>query len=169
MSALDLLSRAEVSSDLRHHEHDCDVDVLGAAGLAAINHPAHTSLFRVKYMNDAEEIATAKSLFIRWARNAMANRMRAGSTMNPEKASRVGVQALTAWVNDVCDRCHGVRYVIAEGAPVLTDKQCPCCSGTGKAPIRQNGEMLDVFKELMERADTAVSWIQTGIDRKLQR
>lgn len=168
MSALDSLSRAEVSSDLRHYEHKCDVDVLAAAGMSAVNHPAHMSLFRVKYLKDANELAQAKSLFIRWARNAMANRMRAGSAMNPEKASRVGVQALTAWVNDVCGKCNGVKYTIAEGTPMLTDKQCPCCSGTGKAPIRQHGEMLDLFRELMERADTAVAWIHTGIEKKLR-
>lgn len=168
MSALDSLSRAEVSSDLRHYEHNCDVDVLGAAGMAAVNHPAHMSLFRVKYMNDAEELAQAKSLFIRWARNAMANRMRAGSTMNPEKASRVGVQALTAWVDDVCHKCKGVKYVVIDCAPVLSDRLCPCCSGTGREPIRQHGEMLDVFKELHERADTAVAWIHTGIEKKLR-
>lgn len=168
MSALDLLSRAEVSSDLRHYEHRCDVDILGAAGMAAIHHPAHMSLFRLKYLNDASEMVTAKSLFTRWAWNAMANRMRAGSGMNPEKASRVGVQALTAWVNDVCHKCNGVKYVRAEGAPLLTGRQCPCCSGTGKAPIRQHGEMLEVFRDLMERADTAVQWIHTGVENKLR-
>jgi len=168
MGVLDRLASAEVSSDLQHHEHTCDVDVLGAAGLAAIKHPGHMSLFRVKILNDAAELAAAKSLFIRWARVSMTNRMRAGSTLNPEKASRVGVQALSAWLNDVCGKCKGVKFVVKDGTPYLSDKQCPHCQGTGREPIRQRGEMLDVFKELMERADTAVAWIHTGIEKKLR-
>lgn len=168
MSALDLLARAEVSGDLRHYEHRCDVDVLGAAGLAAIKHPGHMSLFRVKILNDAAELAAAKSLFIRWARVSMTNRMRAGSTLNPEKASRVGVQALSAWLNDVCGKCKGVKFVVKDGTPYLSDKQCPHCQGTGREPIRQRGEMLEVYRELHERADTAIGWIQVGLKNKLR-
>ena len=164
MSALDLLCRAEVSSDLAHHDHDCDVDTLGAAGMAAAQNFAHMAIFRIKYLNDAGEIGSAKRLFVMWARRAMINR-----NMSAASASRVGVQALTAWVNDVCPACNGLKYLVPAGTPALSDKQCHKCNGTGKNQIRSPGELGEVFKDLLERADSACVTIQRGIDEKLGR
>lgn len=164
MSVLDMLARAEVSSDLEHHDYDCHVDVLGATGMAASANFAHMAIFRIKYLNDSAEIESAKRLFIMWARRSMINRK-----LNAASASRVGVQALTAWVNDVCQACNGLKHQVIAGSPTLSDKPCPKCSGTGKNPIRHPGELGEVFKDLLERADSACNTIQRGIDEKLGR
>lgn len=164
MSTLDMLARAEVSSDLQHHTHECHVDVIGAAGMAAAKNFAHMALFRIKYMNDSTEIESAKRLFIMWARKQMINRK-----VNPSGASRVGVQALTAWVNDVCPACNGLKHKVVEGTPTLSPKPCGSCGGTGRNRIRQQGEVGEVMKDLMERADTAVVTIQIGIKNKMGR
>lgn len=164
MGVLDMLARAEVSSDLEHHDHDCDVDTLGAAGMAAAQNFAHMAIFRIKYLNDPAEVDSAKRLFIMWARRAMINR-----GVNPSSASRVGVQAMTAWVNDVCQACHGLKYQAITGTPALSDKPCSKCNGTGKNQIRHGGELGEVFKDLLERADSACVTIQLGIKNKLGR
>lgn len=162
MGILDKLARAEVSSDLAHHDYECHVDVLGAAGMAAAHNFAHMSIFRIKYLNDATEIEAAKRLFIQWARRSMLNRK-----LDAAGASRVGVQALTAWVDDVCGSCNGVKFTVLEGTPSLSGKVCPSCNGTGKNPIRQHGELLEVFKDLHERADAACETIRSGIQAKI--
>lgn len=159
-----MLARAEVSSDLEHHDYDCHVDVLGAAGMAASHNFAHMALFRIKYLNDAAELEAAKRLFIMWARRAMINRK-----VNPSGASRLGVQALTAWIDDVCKACHGVKHVVIPGTPALSDKACPHCGGTGRNKIKHGGEIGEVIKDLHERADSACHTIQYGINDRLGR
>lgn len=132
--------------------------------MAAAKNFAHMALFRIKYMNDSTEIESAKRLFIMWARKQMINRK-----VNPSGASRVGVQALTAWVNDVCPACNGLKHKVVEGTPTLSPKPCGSCGGTGRNRIRQQGEVGEVMKDLMERADTAVVTIQIGIKNKMGR
>lgn len=156
-----MLAKAEVSSDLSHKaDRFAMVDVLGAAGMSAANRPEYMAIFRVKYMRDATEIAMAKRLFVRWCRAAMRNRK-----LDTAKASRVSVQALTAWVNDVCRHCDGVARLVIPGTPTLSDRICPHCGGTGKTPIR--GEWKEVTHELHARADAAVAAIQAMLAGKL--
>ena len=176
LAILDMLARAETSSDLQHHDRFCDVDVLGAAGMAASANGAHMAVYRVKYLNDAAEIETAKRVFVMWARRSMINRGidatgMIGSPGKPKtpSASRVGVQALAAWIHDVCQPCGGLGHQTIAGSPTLSDKQCPHCNGTGKNPIKQPGDIGDVVKDLMERADSACISIQRGVDEKLGR
>jgi len=176
MSTLDLLARAESSSDLKHHDYDCHVDVLGAAGMAAASNFAHMALFRIKYGQDHTEIDSAKRLFVMWARKAMINRgldatgtMAAPGKPQSPSASRVGVQALMAWVNDVCPSCNGLGHHVVLGTPTLSSKPCGSCGGTGRNRIKQHGDVGEVMKDLMERADSAVITIQIGIKNKLGR
>lgn len=164
MRVLNQLARAEVSSDLAHHPHHCHVDVLGAAGMAAYSNHAHMAIFRIKYLNDTAEIESAKRLFIMWARRSMINR-----NIDPRSASRVGVQALTSWVCDVCQVCNGLGYQVVAGTPTLSDRPCGTCGGTGKNKVREHGEIAEVVKDLHERADTAVRVIQGGLKDKLGR
>jgi hypothetical protein len=175
MSVLDLLVRAEGSSDLRHYDRPCDVDVLAAAGMVAI-YSQGMSLFKLKYGQDATEIDSAKRLFVMWARKAMINRgldatgtMAAPGKPQSPSASRVGVQALTAWLNDVCPACNGLGHHVVPGTPTLSSKPCGSCGGTGRNRIRQQGDVGEVMKDLMERADSAVVTIQIGIKNKLVR
>ena len=164
MSVLDMLARAEVSSDLQHHARPCDVDILGAAGMAAHSNHAHMALFRLKYLNDHAEITEAKSLFIRWARITMINRK-----VNPAGASRMGARALTSWLADVCHVCNGRKHKVIDGTPTLSDKACGSCKGTGRNKIRERGELAEVVKDLHERADTAVRVIHGGVNDKMGR
>jgi len=157
-----MLLRAEVSSDLTHRDRFSDVDVLGAAGMSAANQFIHTCLYRIKYLNDAAEIEAAKRVFIRWARVAMVNRK-----LNPAGASRMGVQALVAWVNDVCQCCGGHGYMPIPGAPALSNYPCPMCGTTGKHHTKVKGQELEVFMDVHSRADAAVRIVEVGLDYNL--
>lgn len=162
MAILDLVARAEVSSDLSHHEYFCPIDVIGAVGLAAIHEPGALAIYRVKYLSDTADIALAKSTFILWARRAMIRR-----GVNPASASRVGVQTLIAWINDVCASCHGLGHPLLDGTPSLSSKACEHCNGTGKTPIRSHGDIGDAIRDTLERADDAVHAIQRAIGSKI--
>lgn len=162
MGALDKLARAETSSDLRHYEEPCAVDVLKAAGIAAMHAPIHIALFRLKYLNDAGEIGACKAIFTRWAYRAMVNRK-----IDPSGASRVGVQTLTAWVNDTCKACAGQRYRVIEGTPALSMKVCGVCKGQGTNPVK-NGPHAEVIKDVFERADDAISSVRGMIEDRLR-
>lgn len=162
MSVLDKLARAETSSDLRHHPEPCHVDVLKAAGIAGMHAPIHLALFRLKYLNDPGEIAACKAIFTRWAYRAMVNRK-----IDPSGASRVGVQTLTAWVDDTCKACAGQKYRIIEGTPALSTKTCGTCKGLGTNPIK-NGPYSEVAKDVMERADDAIRSVRGVVEDRLR-
>lgn len=164
MAILELLARAETSSDLEHHDYDCHVDVIGAAGLAALHQPDHFALYRLKYLNDTHSLSIAKAVFIRWTYRSMQNRK-----LEPQGASRVGVQALTAWIQDTCNVCKGRKHRVIEGTPALSDKVCPSCNGTGKNQIKTSNEIAEVMRDVAERADSAILALQSGINFKLGR
>ena len=164
MGILQILASAETSSDLKHYSEPCSVDVLKAVGMASVHVPHYMSLYRIKYLNDAREMRTAKDIFIRWTRNHMIRR-----GMDAAGSSRAGVQALTYWICDTCECCHGLGYQVVEGAPSLSDNHCGACKGLGKAPIRVQGPLGDVLKDTLERADSAVETILKAINEKLQQ
>lgn len=162
MSVLDLLAKAETSSDLRHHEYFCSIDVIGAAGMSAIHDPGMLAIYRVKYLSDLADLPQAKSTFILWARRAMIRR-----GVNPAKASRLGVQILIEWIGDVCQHCQGRGYPKADTAPMLSAKPCDKCGGSGKNPIKGYGADREVALDVMERADDSINFIQRRIGVKL--
>mgnify|MGYP000489333152 CR=1 FL=1 len=172
-SVLDKLARAETSSDLRHYDTPCAVDVLKAAGIAAMHAPIHIALFRLKYLNDPGEIAACKAIFTRWAYASMVRRrpespMSAGfRQLDPQHASRVGSQTLQAWIDDTCKACAGQKYRIIEGTPALSTKICGTCKGLGTNPIK-NGPLSDVVRDVMERADDAISSVRGSVEDKLR-
>lgn len=161
-SVLDKLAKAETSSDLRHYEEPCAVDVLKAVGIAAMHAPIYIALFRLKYLNDQGEIAACKSIFTRWAGASMRRR-----GLDPERASRMGAQILTAWIDDTCKACCGQRYRVIEGTPALSVKVCGVCKGLGTNPIK-DGPAGDVVKDVIERADDAISSIRGMVEDKLR-
>lgn len=161
MGVLEQLARAEVSSDLTHRERFCDVDVLGAAGMAGIN-IRHICAFRLKFLNDTTELDSAKRLFAEWARSAMRRR-----GVDTSGASRMGVQALTYWLDPLCTGCGGLKFEAIEGAPTLSDRPCKCCGGSGRKPIKRHGAEGEVFRDLLDRADAAVATVHFAISAKL--
>lgn len=163
MPILDLVASAETSSDLSHRTQFCDVDVIGAVGMAAIQNPEHLAIWRVKYLNDIADIPAAKRIFILWARRAMVRR-----GVNPAGASRLGVQTLGQWLDDVCEGCNGLKFAITEGTPTLSTKICQKCQGTGRNAITaDSAATLEVVFDVIERADGIMFELQNRIQRTL--
>lgn len=157
MGSLERVLRAELSSDLSHREHECDVDVLMAVGFAAIHNSGHLAVFRVKYLYDVNSLDEAINQFTSWARRSLTNR-------NQElyQARKIAMISLRSWVNDQCTACNGLKYTKLKYSPCLSATACKVCGGTGKKIINN-----EVTKDLIERADAVVYQIHRQISRKL--
>lgn len=162
MEILKMLTSAETSSDLSHHEHDCHVDILGAVGMAGRNE-MHLAIYRVKYLMDGESVKLSLEQFNLWATQSIKRRR-----LKLENESReIGRDALMKWLGDVCGICFGVRFQKAKGAPTLTDRVCSACSGTGFRRVAGEKAKVQVMLDIMERADRAVARLRSGINKKI--
>lgn len=149
MTILDQVASAETSKNLAHKREFCDVDVIGAVGLAGIRNPEHLAVWRVKYLNDIADIPAAKRIFVLWTRRALVRR-----NINAAGASRLGVQILTQWLAEVCSECRGQKYQRIEKTPSLSAKACPKCQATGKNPVKADSVVyLEVTFDVISRAD----------------
>ncbi len=163
MGISERIIRAELSDDLRHHECDCDIDVLGAVGMAAASiNPAYLALYRLKYSNDIASYGAVKQVFTIWAFNSMMRRQ-----MPTRSAARVAAQALQKWLFDVCQACKGTGHPVIVGTPSLSKKICPSCSGTGRQKLHASQDMNDVILDIFERAEIAVATILTASKKRL--
>ena len=172
MNILDHVARAETSKNLAHKREFCDVDVIGAVGMAGIRNPEHMAVWRVKYLNDLADIPAAKRIFILWTRRALMRRVENTRDVNPrpntEEASRLGVQILTQWLNDICNGCNGLKFELLEGIPTIGTKPCNKCAGTGRTAIKADSAAhLDVTCDVIERADGVINEIADRIKASL--
>lgn len=149
MSVLDQVASAETSSDLSHKEQFCHIDVIGAVGLSGIRNPEHLAIFRIKYLNDIADIPAAKRIFVTWTRRALTRR-----GVSAAGASRLGVQILAQWLNDICTGCNGLKFELLEGSPTIGTKPCDKCAGTGRTAIKADSVAhLEVTFDVISRAD----------------
>lgn len=160
MEILKLLASAETSSDLQHHEQQCHVDILGATGMADLA-TGHIAVYRLKYLNDAESMVPAKAQFALWARRAIVRR---GLKLSPEK---VAWEALTKWIDDVCEVCDGLKYQQMKGTPTLTDRACISCGGTGLKKVFGGRGKAQIILDVMGKADRIVDGLTVHIGYKL--
>jgi hypothetical protein len=130
--------------------------------MAAVSNVRHLSLFRLKYLCDLGELDSSKRLVIQWTQIHMVRRK-----LDPISASRLGTQAITHWLKDICPACNGLKFVVPEGTPALSDRPCPSCRGTGKPRLPYSGTELEVVKDVHERADSACRTILLGVREKL--
>ena len=152
MSILNRVASAQTSKNLAHKREFCDVDVIGAVGLSGIRNPEHLAVWRVKYLNDMADIPAAKRIFVLWTRRALMRR-----NINAAGASRLGVQILTQWLDDICTGCNGLKFELLEGSPTIGTKPCDKCAGTGRTAIKADSVAhLEVAFDILEKADSII-------------
>lgn len=162
MGTLERVAHAETSSNLQHKEHDCDVDVLGAIGMAGIKHKGYLALFRIKYLHDMDEAKNAQQQLTEWARKGLSLK-----GQNTKQAKHIADKVMKYWLVDTCALCSGLKYEVDPGSPYLSNRVCKRCRGTGKRPLPHSREHTDLIKELLERANNAVLQVQKQIVIKL--
>ena len=162
MGLFELWASAEVSSDLRHHEHDCHVDVLGAVGMAVAWNNNYLAVYRVKYLNDVSSYKEDRDQFIFWTGKEVQKRR---PKFNHVK---LGEEILHLWIDDVCPSCYGLKYQLLANSPVLADRECYTCKGTGKRQLTGEKEKIKIILEVTGKADRIMNYLKAEVAKKLK-
>jgi hypothetical protein len=127
-------------------------DVLGAAGIASKRTPLGIALMRL-FSGDngaaAQIVQTMAGMLVGKAWHAHKLELK------PTQATDMA-QAVLAWHRDgTCKPCGGHGYLMVEGAPTLSDHQCPRCRGTGRVPFDRHfkGARLDLAQWLVAEVE----------------
>ena len=152
MRTIERYATAAVTGDLKDRGPLSDLHMLTAAGMAGISDSWASSLFRLKYSNDAKEypaslegtenVARALSIKLKWK-------------TTPGKINRLSKQTLNYWLADICPTCIGRGAMAITGTPMLEDQPCDQCAGTGRRKLQQAGNMLEYAIALLYMLDEA--------------
>lgn len=108
-----------------------DVDVIGAAGIAAKRSPLALALLRL-FVGDnhaGEELVTLLENMV------VGKAYRLTVTITRPEARDVG-KAVLGWHREgTCKTCHGHGFNILAGTTTIGDETCPKCRGEGKIPF----------------------------------
>ncbi len=155
MSYTDRYSTAVRSKHLKHDaEHEVDVDILGAAGMAGKRSPLAMALLRL-FVGDntmAREIV-----------QIMAG-MLVGKAWHLQRVELARVEAEDiagaglAWHRDgTCKACGGHGFLVIAGTTSIGEHACPHCRGTGRLPFDREFSM--------ERLELA-RWLLAEVERE---
>jgi hypothetical protein len=119
-------------------------DILMAVGMAGQRDPEAIALLnlafghhpsaRVAFAKLIEGKLTEKMLTARW----------------PGKPRQTAMEAIAWYLDGTCQPCGGRKYEVAPGTPMLTDKACKHCHGTGKLP-KPPEQLFQYAIDLIER------------------
>lgn len=143
MSLAERYARATRSGNLRNDELHVTPEVLMAMALSS---RFGGLLARVKYANDA---ASYRQLLHQWTWIVSAKAVRRNW---PEHipVDKVAFLSLRRWIDSVCPACTGHGKVKVLGAPVLSERDCPLCQGSGQTELRCDARMRDYVLDMIE-------------------
>ena len=154
-------SHAVTSSNLKSDTYHHDADTLAAVALGGGEFGS--LLFRVKYSNDSTSfhsllekftvVVESKAILRKW-----------NSSIRPEQ---IASAALKYWLNDLCWVCEGRGYPVVLGTPMLSDKECSGCHGTGKKVLDANSRELDYIKDMVEALEEMARHAGSAAIKKL--
>lgn len=128
-SVVEKLSSAMVSDDLAVHEYRSDVDYIIALGAAGQGSGwAQSALARLRLGVDAGSLKSAIKAAIQVTRKMALKR---SWLLGDGEIRMVAALAIRHFLTPVCPACHGRRYERIDGAPMLSDRRCQPCSGSG--------------------------------------
>lgn len=143
------VNSGNLSQDPRLTWGNADVNVLGAAGLAARYEPLGVALTRMFADGKPEGVIVILSEMA--AKRARTMRVRL-ARVEAEDLSK----AVLAWYrHGTCQPCGGTGYQLIPGTPALGD-QCTNCRGAGKMDF--DGQFKEDVRELAR-------WLSAEIDR----
>lgn len=125
------IARATRSNHLEHKDRPCDIDKIGALGMAGIDNAISSAVFRLKYSNDAKFYKPALG-----AVTEVSKRLgkRFGWLGSAAQFAALNKAALDFWLNDSCMSCEGRGYLTVLGTPFLSDDACTACYGSTRRP-----------------------------------
>ena len=140
VTVLEGVARALVSSNLEMKEGRCSLDFILALGAAAREVPGCAEVLHLQLAATPEAFSSARRAAVQMTRKLGARR---GWNLSRQETYKVARIALLHYINPVCPKCLGTRYEKAQGAPMLTDRICRPCYGTGRRPLpTHNGKQI---------------------------
>ena len=154
---IERLSVAMTSSHLAMKDGRCDLDFVIALGMAAQERPEISHILHLHLAATPESYRQAE-------RSAVAITRRLDARRNWRMPSKtilwVAKKALKHYICPVCPSCAGRRFETTPGTPMLSDRVCEHCRGTGINPLpMQHGRAiaevvarLEAIEDVAERA-----------------
>lgn len=148
MRVIERYATAAIADDLKDRGPLSDLHILTAAGMAWVAGTWPSSLYRLKYANDATEYTTCLRGLKRIAANEA--KKRGWRLAHPGQLAR---KALDYWIADICPECTGRGAKTILGTPVLEDEPCSGCAGTGRRKHPFEGTMAECAAVLIWHMD----------------
>lgn len=130
---LERLSSAKVSGNLKLKEVRGDLDYIIALGAVALEiNPAAAAMLNLHLAHDVTSYREARASALSIAKK-IGSRKRWGFGL--QEMEKIAKLALHHHLCPVCPTCYGRKYEVQPGTPMLSDRTCPKCYGTGKRPL----------------------------------
>jgi len=155
MNLAERYARATLSGNLRNDELHHAPEVLMAVALAG---GFSSKLIRLKYGNDAPSY---RRVLDEWSW-LVSTKASLRSWPEHVRVDSVAHYSLRYWLNSVCPACTGHGKVKVLGAPVLSEKDCPLCRGTGQTELRCDGAIRDYVRDMIEELQR---YLERGVFR----
>lgn len=72
---------------------------------------------------------------------------------------KVATVSIGYWLNQICPACNGLKFELIPASPVLSDRQCKVCHGTGFAAVpygRAGEKVLSYMDDCVSRAQQSI-------------
>ena len=138
------LSEAKTADEL------ADVDVIRALGMIAASNPLGSAIWRVKY-------AQVESLLPYVVKQLTRIALEKGQAKTVEEVHQSLNQILPHWLDDLCHQCFGRGYEVVPGTPMLSDKSCKACKGSGHVLVVVEGDLDLYLLGLLQKYETEVA------------
>ena len=161
MTIAERYARATISGNLRNDELHSVTDVLAAMALSG---DFGGRLARVKYANDT---SSYRRLLHEWTWIVSTKADLRGW---PEhiKVNTVAYLSLRHWLSSMCPACTGLKRIKVLGAPVLSERDCPVCRGSGDVELRCDLRVRDYVLDMVEEVDSHFRNSMARASRKLR-
>lgn len=162
-AVLEKLVSAFHARSLMDRRQECDLHRVGAAGMAARRQPLAMAVYELRYrqpLDLARVVEVAVALTNQVEKQAKLQRWR---LRRHHDAQRVVAVVLRWWLADVCPACEGRRFEVVSGTPMLSDRHCHACGGTGKPSLSAalNDHMLLRDRETLR---LPAEWLSSRLD-----
>ena len=130
------ISHAMVSGNLKSSANGIgDAEYLTAVGMAAMRvHPAASPALRLHLAQDASSYKELRREVIK--ETGRLNFRERWNFIN-DQVRTVADAALRHFIVPVCDKCLGLKYERITGTPMLSERVCRVCHGSGERPVME--------------------------------
>lgn len=125
-----------------------DIDIVRACGMVGQHMPIGVSLWRLKYAGDSREFGKVVA--------GLAELMGKRGWQGVD-CTQVVNRVIKHWLDDVCHACHGRGYETVPGTPMLSDKVCMACEGSGRSKLAHANEPALWVQETVARMEREVA------------